>query len=1757
MSKQSGKKKRIGSRRHGVNHKNTNETDEFLVADSVPVAEHSVLEDKELAFAKPDDSQSQTAASPELTGNRRKLGSSRRHKGGRHVKESETESHHKPREEVEEKTEGEGSPETTQMSPVTQHEEGNFLSKNYEHEIVTHEGLLYFSEELPKVKESKGREESTEIIRLDGNPQSSYMSESNVESLAQPFSPTPDLTEQSECNIQQAELSAPNKELSTKEQQKEIFSLSAEVKDAWQSEKEMKITQLHGTDDENLMHERLPTERISENLNNQAEPSYTYQYKFESTGASAKQEVLNSADKQDEQHKKEDTFEGFVDKTEDYHVCDLVQLASVKANNGLDQVDEKESGLDDDMKPQVDQTFQEMEKNPSGADLNSSSLQMLQSETETYFDSHRQDTFVTRDEQDSDCSPVGNRRKLGSSRKHKIKQIKDSATESYHEPTHEVVENIAGKEGLETEVSLPIETAQRKSEERALAEMTFDTSQFEKLCCPVENQCLLDILDERSPQNQPENESIVEKETVPSSKQQSSTLEEQSEISTLSEIRGAHQSEEAVNTVLEPEFHLTQSQEILEIVHSEILTPNVVEHLEIFSGNPVKQDKVSDQSEFTMRSSDDSVAKQEVSNPVDTHDEHPTKVINIESFDHRKEEYERPRISDDKREDTALDQVFTTQGKVEDDINHTSDQTGYLEKEGLLNQVESKSFQTLPSEISLNSQHLQTNSSLILTAAEMYQGPNEEDNEMTKDNEPSETTKSSLTGETTAEDISIETNMVDSDTFDTVQMEEVGNQLKHDASFGKVVDASGLTSLNFVSEVDQKLVELSTKIPDEELHKITVTEKEHRDKENNFSKPHVNLPANSLVNEQRLNSEEQDSLLKMVVTTENHRPQSGTEFEWSIEHEEFSSQKEELPKNEKQNEVFSSCEAAGVLHSKDTANEVHRKGEEVKQAQVQEIHYPSERVTDDATESSASVSGHPNDQISDLCQPELNVESTDLVTMQDNPNPDGNVFSNQEKVLFEDEDSKSVKTQQSEMISNLEDSAMEYRESTRVREELETSQMQLETETVGQEELSQQTDYDVSIPVPHDGTSNLAITHSGLQNPTPANYPEKNLESPIPESENLQDHGVNEGELRVEECNESMLVPLEGMDTSGTFQVKDAIGPHFSEDAFHDQDVKPPPQMQEKHELDSAGQSVKQSPNISKEMVLSNLIEEAEVSDINQPELTIKSSFDRPSKQEDFPLCDRHEEHTTKSTISEALEQANDDHHPGENVTETHEDEVKPTQIPEEDENIWSTVKEGDSSVQALQAEINVPSDSESQHMNPNGNPIRNRRKLGSSRRSKRQQHVENIVTETLHEPKEECVQKRSNDEAFDVKATEMSSSDLLSGHPKDQVSDLCQPELNVESTDLVTMQDNPNPDGNVFSNQEKVLFEDEDSKSVKTQQSEMISNLEDSAMEYRESTRVREELETSQMQLETETVGQEELSQQTDYDVSIPVPHDGTSNLAITHSGLQNPTPANYPEKNLESPIPESENLQDHGVNEGELRVEECNESMLVPLEGMDTSGTFQDEDTRGAYHSEDAFHDQDVTLPAQTQEKHELDSAGQSVKQSPNISKEMVLSNLIEEAEVSDINQPELTIKSSFDRPSKQEDFPLYDRLEDHPAKSTISEAFEQANDDHHPGENVTETHEDEVKPTQMPEEDENIWSTVKEGDSSVQALQAEINVPSDSESQHMNPNGNPIRNRRKLGSSRRSKRQQHVENIVTETLHEPKEECVQRGAMMKPSM
>lgn len=120
MSSQSSKKKRIGSRRRATNQNKTSEADEFLETDSISVAQLSIPggnQESVNALSSPDKApnQSENPPSPELSVNRRKLGSSRRSKGGRHVQDSASVSQQKLREEVEEKSEGNQSSEMTQM----------------------------------------------------------------------------------------------------------------------------------------------------------------------------------------------------------------------------------------------------------------------------------------------------------------------------------------------------------------------------------------------------------------------------------------------------------------------------------------------------------------------------------------------------------------------------------------------------------------------------------------------------------------------------------------------------------------------------------------------------------------------------------------------------------------------------------------------------------------------------------------------------------------------------------------------------------------------------------------------------------------------------------------------------------------------------------------------------------------------------------------------------------------------------------------------------------------------------------------------------------------------------------------------------------------------------------------------------------------------------------------------------------------------------------------------------------------------------------------------------------------------------------------------------------------------------------------------------------------------------------------------------------------------------------------------------------
>ncbi|XP_029947630.1 uncharacterized protein rab44 [Salarias fasciatus] len=121
MSGQSAKKKRLGSRRAASRPKEAAESDEFHVAGSDSAAQQHVAEDRtEAAGATPKPDEFRLETQQPIPVNRKKLGSSRRHKGKQHGKDSDIDTCPEMREEVEESSRGLNTSETTQMSEAAQ-----------------------------------------------------------------------------------------------------------------------------------------------------------------------------------------------------------------------------------------------------------------------------------------------------------------------------------------------------------------------------------------------------------------------------------------------------------------------------------------------------------------------------------------------------------------------------------------------------------------------------------------------------------------------------------------------------------------------------------------------------------------------------------------------------------------------------------------------------------------------------------------------------------------------------------------------------------------------------------------------------------------------------------------------------------------------------------------------------------------------------------------------------------------------------------------------------------------------------------------------------------------------------------------------------------------------------------------------------------------------------------------------------------------------------------------------------------------------------------------------------------------------------------------------------------------------------------------------------------------------------------------------------------------------------------------------------
>uniref|UniRef100_A0A8P4G1F2 Uncharacterized protein n=2 Tax=Dicentrarchus labrax TaxID=13489 RepID=A0A8P4G1F2_DICLA len=994
-------------------------------------------------------------------GNRRKLGSSRRKEGRQKVKESVAESYHEHKEEVVELTRGNEDLDTTQMLVAIERTSQEKLSQGSEHNVITsaeHDSSLY-SAIMPGY--------SSEVQ----NPNTTSYSESNLESLIpknENLQEDPDERE-TDFKVEESDKSVG----ATLEGMDKSDTLQIQdVRGAHHSEddvnkvheQELKLTHEIDQSSESATHDATEnSEIISGNLIDQAELIVK-----STNDSAAKQEDSNPDDKQEKHPTKENNFEPVEQTNEDYHVYDTekLQISDIEiGDTAVGQVYEIEGQVEHDVKPSAEQTVhQEKEGLLSEMEESDSSLQTLQSEIHVPLDSQpRQD--------DTDFNPIGNRRKLGSSRRNKGRQrAKESVAESYHRPTEEVVGNTRDNEDLETtQMFVAIErTTQEKlsqgSEHDVITSAEHDSSLYSAIMpgysSEVQNPTTTSYsesnLESLIPKSENLQEDHDESETdfkvEESDKSVRATLEgmDKSDTLQIQDVRGAHHLGDDVNKVHEQELKLTHDID----QSSESATHDATENSEIISGNLI------DQAELIVKSTNDSAAKQEDSNPDDKQEKHPTKENNFEPVEQTNEDYhvydtEKLQISDIEIGDTAVGQVCEIEGQEEHDAKSSAEQTVHQEKEGLLSEIEESdsSLQTPQSEIHvpLDSQTQQDDTDFNPignrrklgssrrnkgrqrakeSVAESYHRPTEEVVGNTRDNEDLETSKMALTIETAV----LEKSLEGVDTFDTAQTEEVSGHV------GTLTGISELTSsyLNSSSTGDQQLIDQSKsmEMPEEELPTVdSVTEKEskEKDKETEFLRQDGNLQVNYLVSESHLKSDD-------IVYTE---------IEHSIEQTVISSS------NEEQIEHVNVCHVRGALHSQDVVNEVHE--ETVTTTQIQELHQIDFSSVKESECSSQTLQSETN-------APLVSNPLDNSVRMEEKTHTGLNPIGNRRK-LGSSRRNKGRQQVKEHIAESYHEQKKEAIEGNVGDETLETTKMSLATTTTWHEELKEETDQDLK-PAP-------------------------------------------------------------------------------------------------------------------------------------------------------------------------------------------------------------------------------------------------------------------------------------------------------------------------------------------------------------------------------------------------------------------------------------------------------------------------------------------------------------------------------------------------------------------------------------------------------------------------------------------------------------------------------------------------------------------
>nr|XP_033938083.1 uncharacterized protein LOC117446175 [Pseudochaenichthys georgianus] len=785
------------------------------------------------------------------------------------------------------------------------------------------------------------------------------------------------------------------------------------------------------------------------------------------------QDISIPDNKQDEYLNEESIFEDLEQKNEDHHVYDTKEppISYIEGvDSALGQVKEIEGQVQYAMKPSAEPKgheeglFSEMEEGES-------SSQAVQSGITVTSDSQPQ--------QNIDFNPIGNRRKLGSSRRNKGRQhVKDSVAELYHEPAGEDSGITRENKSLETELSLPIElVVQEQTKETILKGMEiFDTSptdvgelvkenaldgiseltgsnvharltedqktnvqsnvgempeeEFPNVCTVTEKESMEKdnvtemfrhaenvqtnylmsesrvtkennessitseiTTEEQDLRENSEPECSVEQEAFASSKEESTTNEETHELFNVSEVKGAHQSDDGDNKLHEQEVKPTEIQEIPQIdFSSDHVIHAATENSQIISGNTMDQAEIRETNPFeiVVKIPDDSPTSQKMSVPDNKQDEYLNEESIFEDLEQKNEDHhvydtKEPPISYIEGVDSALGQVKEIEGQVQYAMKPSAEPKAH--EEGLFSEMEEgeSSSQAVQSGITVTSdsqpqQNIDFNpignrrklgssrrnkgrQHVKDSVAESYHEPAGEDSGNTRENKSLET-ELSLPIEPVVQEQTKETMLMGMEIFDTAPT-DVGELVQN-----ALVGISELTGSNVHARLteDQKTNVQSNvgEMPEEEFPNVcTVTEKERMEKDNVTAmfRHAENIQTNYLMSESRVTTENNESSITSEITTEEQDLRENSEPECSVEQEAFASSKEESTTNEETHELFNVSEVKGAHRSDDGDNKLHE--QEVKPTEIQEIpqiDFSSDHAIHAATENSQIISGNTMDQ---------------------------------------------------------------------------------------------------------------------------------------------------------------------------------------------------------------------------------------------------------------------------------------------------------------------------------------------------------------------------------------------------------------------------------------------------------------------------------------------------------------------------------------------------------------------------------------------------------------------------------------------------------------------------------------------------------------------------------------------------------------------------------------------------------------------------